>query len=411
MSQPEDTLQTQLELDELREARPFYAILMLVLVLVYWMALQTAPSLREPQRLIPFTGLLIFHAALHWWSLRLPARPRWTLPYFALQTIVTFIIGLVTSGHGVVLGLYLALAGEAVGMLEDLQRSMPLVAAILGAAVLNFGVTLGWSALPGWLALVIPMLFFVMVYVTMFGRQMRGRQEAQRLLRELEIAHRQLGEYAGRVEDLTVTAERQRMARELHDTLAQGLAGLILQLEAADSHLGRDEGEKAQAIVRQAMLRARSTLADARRAIGQLRAESLPPADLEQAVRQEAERFSAAPGIHCSVQIELPEAVPESVTENALRAVSEALTNTARHARANSAWVEIAPLGNALRVSVRDDGTGFELAQQQTQDHYGLLGLRERARLAGGTLEVSSAPGRGTLLQVTLPLSPPEPAA
>jgi len=220
MSQPEDTLQTQLELDELREARPFYAILMLVLVLVYWMALQTAPSLREPQRLIPFTGLLIFHAALHWWSLRLPARPRWTLPYFALQTIVTFIIGLVTSGHGVVLGLYLALAGEAVGMLEDLQRSMPLVAAILGAAVLNFGVTLGWSALPGWLALVIPMLFFVMVYVTMFGRQMRGRQEAQRLLRELEIAHRQLGEYAGRVEDLTVTAERQRMARELHDTLS-----------------------------------------------------------------------------------------------------------------------------------------------------------------------------------------------
>ncbi len=411
MSQPEDTLQTQLELDELREARPFYAILMLVLVLVYWMALQTAPSLREPQRLIPFTGLLIFHAALHWWSLRLPARPRWTLPYFALQTIVTFIIGLVTSGHGVVLGLYLALAGEAVGMLEDLQRSMPLVAAILGAAVLNFGVTLGWSALPGWLALVIPMLFFVMVYVTMFGRQMRGRQEAQRLLRELEIAHRQLGEYAGRVEDLTVTAERQRMARELHDTLAQGLAGLILQLEAADSHLGRDEGEKAQAIVRQAMLRARSTLADARRAIGQLRAESLPPADLEQAVRQEAERFSAATGIPCSVQIELPEAVPESVTENALRAVSEALTNTARHARANSAWVEIAPLGNALRVSVRDDGTGFELAQQQTQDHYGLLGLRERARLAGGTLEVSSAPGRGTLLQVTLPLSPPEPAA
>jgi len=159
------------------------------------------------------------------------------------------------------------------------------------------------------------------------------------------------------------------------------------------------------------MLRARSTLADARRAIGQLRAESLPPADLEQAVRQEAERFSAATGIPCSVQIELPEAVPESVTENALRAVSEALTNTARHARANSAWVEIAPLGNALRVSVRDDGTGFELAQQQTQDHYGLLGLRERARLAGGTLEVSSAPGRGTLLQVTLPLSPPEPAA
>jgi NarL family two-component system sensor histidine kinase YdfH len=348
---------------------------------------------------------MLTHGALHWWSMRLSLRPRWIYPYVVVQCMTVFAMGLVSAGHGAILGLYLALAGEAFGVLgERPRRSIPLVGAILAAAALNYGIVLGWASLPGWLALALPMAFFVMVYVAMFGRQMRARQDAQRLLHELEIAHRQLGEYAARVEELTRTAERQRMARELHDTLAQGLAGLILQLEAADSHLGRQEPAKSQEIIQQAMLRARATLADARRAIGQLRAVSPGPADLERAVRQEAERFSSATGIPCTVQIDLPEPVPEAVSENALRAVSEALTNTARHARAKHAWIEIASHGGALSVSIRDDGTGFEPARSQTEDHYGLLGLRERARLAGGSLEITSSLAQGTSLHLTLPL-------
>jgi NarL family two-component system sensor histidine kinase YdfH len=397
-------------LEEFRQAVPFFVVLMLVLALVYGLALQSTPGLRQPERLIPFTALMVAHAALHWWVLRLPFHPPWIYPYFGLQTLMAFIIGLITYGHGVVLGLYLGLAGEAVGVLENLRRSTPIVAFILGIALLNFGLALGWTNLPAWLVGVIPMAIFVMVYTTMFGRQLRGRLEAQRLLRELETAHRQLSEYASQVEELTLTAERQRMARELHDTLAQGLAGLILQLEAADSHLGRDEREKAQSIIRQAMLRARSTLADARRAIGQLRAEPLGPTDLEMAVREEAERFSAATGIPCAVEINLPEGIPESVSEHTLRAVREGLTNTARHARAHHAWVEIATQGSALSVSIRDDGVGFEADRAQTEDHYGLLGLRERARLAGGSLEVTSARGEGTVLRLTLPLPQPEAA-
>jgi NarL family two-component system sensor histidine kinase YdfH len=412
MSKPERAAleQETIDLEEFRQARPFYVVLMLVIVLVYGLALQSTAGLRQPERLIPFTALMVVHAALHWWVLRLPFHPRWIYPYFGLQTLLAFIIGLITYGHGAVLGLYLGLAGEAVGVLENLRRSTPIVASILGTALLNFGLALGWSSLPGWLVAVIPMAIFVMVYTTLFGRQLRGRLEAQRLLRELEAAHRQLGEYAARVEELTVTAERQRMARELHDTLAQGLAGLILQLEAADSHLGRDEGDRAQSIIRQAMLRARSTLADARRAIGQLRAEPLRLADLETAVREEAERFSAATGIPCAVEISLPEGITESASASALRAVREALTNTARHARAHHAWVEIAPQGGALAVCIRDDGVGFETDRTQKEDHYGLLGLRERARLAGGSLEVVSAPGKGTMLRLTLPMPQAETA-
>ena len=395
--------------EEIRQARPFYVLVLLVLAGVFAVTLQNTPELRQPQRLIPFTALMLLHGALHWWSLRLSFHPRWIYPYFIIQTLTVLVMSIFSAGHGAILGLYLALAGEAVGVMEDLRRSTPLVAAILATAAVNYGIVLGWTSLPGWLALTVPMAFFVILYVAMFGRQIRGRQEAQRLLRELETAHRQLGEYAARVEELSRAAERQRMARELHDTLAQGLAGLILQLEAADAHLGRQEDDKAQSIIRQAMLRARATLADARRAIGQLRAEALRPADLERAIRQEAERFSAATGIPCQVSIDLPAAIPEAVSENSLRAVSEALANAARHAQARHAWVDLAPDHDSLAVSIRDDGVGFEPAEVETQGHYGLLGLRERARLAGGGLEVSSSRSQGTTVRLTLPLSEIEP--
>jgi len=91
------------------------------------------------------------------------------------------------------------------------------------------------------------------------------------LLAELESANRQLTEYAARVEDLTIAAERQRMARELHDTLSQGLAGLILQLEAADAHLAADRPERARGILEQSMEKARGTLKEARQVIDDLR--------------------------------------------------------------------------------------------------------------------------------------------
>jgi NarL family two-component system sensor histidine kinase YdfH len=241
------------------------------------------------------------------------------------------------------------------------------------------------------------------MFVWMFDRQNRAREEAQRALRELDAAHHQLAEYAAQVEDLTLANERQRMARELHDTLAQGLAGLVLQLEAIDSHLSRGNPAKAQAITQQAMDRARSTLADVRRAIDDLRSADTPDVDLETAVREEAGRFMAATGIPCELTIALPHSLPDNVRDTALRVVSEALTNIARHAQARHTAVALRPIDHALDIAVRDDGAGFDPAQISA-GHYGLIGLRERARLIGGTLNIESAPGQGTTLRAQLPL-------
>jgi NarL family two-component system sensor histidine kinase YdfH len=125
------------------------------------------------------------------------------------------------------------------------------------------------------------------------------------------------------------------MARELHDTLAQGLAGLILQMEAAKAHLVNHREERALEIVAQAIGRARTSLADARSAIDHLRVETRTPADLQLALEEEIERFTAATGIPCTAQLSSLSLVPEGCCEAIARSVAEGLLNIARHAQAS----------------------------------------------------------------------------
>ena len=184
------------------------------------------------------------------------------------------------------------------------------MAALLGLSLLNYILQVSRTEWYWWFLAMLPMTFFVVVYVVLYSRQAEARMQAQRLLRDLEGANRQLTEYAARVEDLTIAAERQRMARELHDTLSQGLAGLILQLEAADAHLAANHPERARSILEQSMEKARGTLREARQAIDDLR----QPAgrDLAEAAAQEAERFTLATGIACEPSIELSSRDPRS---------------------------------------------------------------------------------------------------
>lgn len=218
-------------------------------------------------------------------------------------------------------------------------------------------------------------------------------------------ANRRLEHYAGQVQELTLANERQRMARELHDTLAQGLAGLILQLEAADSHLARGNAQRAQTIIEQAMTRARATLTDARRAIDDLRANEDAPRDVADDVRAEAEHFRETTGIAITLEMEQLPALDANVQETILRAIREGLTNIARHAHARNVWIRVTFEGDAVCVTLGDDGIGFEAERAQASNgHYGLLGLQERAQLAGGELNVTSAEGNGTTIALRVPV-------
>jgi two-component system, NarL family, sensor histidine kinase YdfH len=390
---------------ERKEVVPFFIFLTLALVFFYGYTLHNFPALRALPGLAIFTLLFLIHLALHWTTLLGYNRQRSIVAYLVIQGLLTFCITQYT--HFAILGsvLYMGLIGESFGMLGTNWKGFAALVCILALGITNLIGISGPGSLSGWLFAAAPLSFFTIIYVTLFLRQLDARVHAQKLLQELEIANRKLEEDAARIEELTLTAERERMARELHDTIAQGLAGLILQLDAADSHLSGNHPERAQAIIQQAMGRARSTLADARRAIDELRNSSNSPYDLSDAIRNQVDDFKVTSGIPCQLELNLAAQIPFNVQQHALCAVVEGLSNITRHARASNAWVKLTTPGNILEIEIRDDGAGFDAqAGIEQPGHYGILGLRERARLAGGTCEITSAPGSGTCIHMRLPL-------
>ncbi len=341
----------------------------------------------------------------------LPDASRTTLrfaAYAAAQSALAIQFGATSGSTPWTVQLLLVVLAEAVAVLTSLRAQVAAGAAAVvlavGAPVVLFG---AWVA-PRALMHSVPVAFSIVAFGVLYQRQARAREEAQGSLVALDSAHRRLAEYAERVELLTVSAERQRLARELHDTLAQGLVGVVLQLEALEAHLSRGDTAKALAILQQARSRARAALGDARTAISGLRSGSDPP--LADAIREEAARFSQATGIPCSISVAEPLALSPDVSGHALRCVAEGLANVARHAQATRASISVSNGGGEVVVELSDDGVGFDASSADKRaGHYGLLGLRERARLAGGRLEVASTPGGGTTLRLLVPVSQMEP--
>ncbi len=398
---------------------PFFILLTVVLVGISIYSIFVTPDLQAPARLLPFCALMLVHIGVYWLFFLSNSGPTLTLTLLAIQGLLALGINLVGQNLALVFGLFAGLMGLAAGLFQKARRwAVVGIVYYLALCLLSYGLVNGWGQIEWWLLTVIPTGTFTIIYVALYNRQSEARSRALALAAELETANRHLAEYASQVEELTLANERQRMARELHDTLSQGLAGLILQLEAADAHLAGSRPERARAIVRQTMEQARATLAAARSAIDDLRQSSPTPPDLAAALRQETGRFTAATGIPVSLEISLPDALAnDPALEAGMRILAEGLTNAARHAHASHvllrvAQQQVAQDGECFDFLLKDDGVGFDLQAASDQaGHYGLLGMSERARLAGGTLEVTSRPGAGTSLHLRLPVSSPQQAA
>jgi NarL family two-component system sensor histidine kinase YdfH len=386
---------------------PFFLILTLAFIFIYFETVFTTPIIREPVHLILFTVLMLAHTLLHWFSVRFLQWGRVAF-YLIVQTVLAFCIVTMGTTIGPLLGVYMGLIGETIGMLRDRPRWMvAAVAIMLGLSFLNYILMAGNTEWYWWLLAMLPLTFFVVVYVSLYTRQVEARLQAQKLLLDLETANQQLTEYADKVEDLSITNERQRMARELHDTLSQGLAGLILQLEAADAYLSGDHVERARAILENSMETARATLSEARKAIDDLRTSE--PYGLNPIIRREIEHFTDSTDIPCELNISFSEKIPEQISDTIIRITREALTNIARHAGASHAGVRISKPKDAdvLDLEIWDDGAGFD-PEKVKAGHYGLLGIRERCRMAGCQLELDSTPGSGTRLKAHFPIVHPE---
>jgi signal transduction histidine kinase len=255
------------------------------------------------------------------------------------------------------------------------------------------------------------------------GRNNEQRdEERERVLAELSEANLRLeatlAENAGLHEQLMTQAreagvfdERQRMAREIHDTLAQGLAGIVTQLQAAEQAAEDPAGWRRHFDA--ATRLARESLSEARRSVHALRPEPLETARLSEALTDVAGRWSALHGVAAQVTTTgtVRPMAPEAELA-LLRAAQEALANVARHAHASRVGLTVSYLENEVALDVRDDGKGFDppLRERGEGCGFGLIAMRQRIESLSGTLQVESEPGGGTAISACVPAEPAEPA-
>jgi signal transduction histidine kinase len=202
-----------------------------------------------------------------------------------------------------------------------------------------------------------------------------------------------------------VIEERNRMAREIHDTLVQEFAGISLHLEAADS-VGNAARENISEYVARARELAKSGLEDARRLLLGLRPRPLEGSRLSDALRQLAENFSLDCGMQCSFcQRGRAHKLPEETENELYRVAQEALCNVRKHSRARSVSILLRYRSSRVLLAIKDNGQGFLLRTPNGRAQgFGLLAMSDRAAQLGGRMDVNSRPGAGTELKMTVPM-------
>jgi signal transduction histidine kinase len=220
---------------------------------------------------------------------------------------------------------------------------------------------------------------------------------------ENEDLHRQL---IAQAREAGVAEERRRMAREIHDTLAQGLTGIVTQLQAAEQAANRPPGDPAgwRRHVAAATQLARDSLSEARRSVDALRPEPLERCRLSEALADVAERWGTLNGIPVQAQTTgTARPIRPEIEFALLRAAQEALANVARHARATRVGLTLSYMENEVALDVRDDGIGFDPATLPDNGGFGLIAMRQRVADLSGTVEVESEPGGGTAISTCIP--------
>ena len=321
---------------------------------------------------------------------------------------------------------FLAVYGALVAGLMFLQPGWTMYPMLYSAAILCGSLHLPWRACMAWVAAyaiataaslaagIAPSegligLFLYGVFYTsaaalgiVLSRTEAARRRSQALLAELQQAHQQLQEYALRSEEMAVMEERNRLAREMHDTLGHRLTVAAVQLEAAQRLCPTDPA-KAESLLDTVREQVREALWELRGTVATLRTPIEADLHLLSALRRLTEHFENATGldVHRILPQELPP-LPDAHRLAFYRAAQEALTNVQRHAEASQVWLVLSSAKNAVTLLVADDGKGISAANGQTG--FGLQGLRERAKQLRGDLCVEPRAGGGTELSFRLPL-------
>ncbi|MCA9936664.1 MAG: sensor histidine kinase [Ardenticatenaceae bacterium] len=369
---------------------PYYlingAIALLFLGFSYWEWLQNRlKSFYVPLMLLIIAGLPIIASRL--WIRPFPPGPLSNVEGLTLRLLPVLFIGLVIVAWQ--------------------YRWEAVVVFALGTAVLDIAlVMINTPNLPAqatathavvFVTIVRSVSFLVIGYfINVLAHQLRA-QQAQLIEANARLVH-----YASTIEQLSISRERNRLARELHDTLAHTLSGLAVQLETTQAYWDVDP-ETARDLLARSLAATRSGLNETRRALKALRAS--PIDDLGLLLALQKLTHSAAERGKLTLSLSLPEQIPSlspDVEQCVYRIAQEALENVVYHANAQTLAVLLNISAEEIHLKIADDGLGFDKKQFQETGHYGLAGMRERAQAAGGDLTINSQPGQGTTVQLNL---------
>ena len=331
-------------------------------------------------------------------SARVPAG--WAeLLFFSVEISLLLGIALLLGTGGLFL-LVAPLAAFAVETLASRQRWL-VYGALFAVVVLSMGLRSG-SWITGLIngVTVGTVIFFVAVFAQMRLNEQQSRERAERLMAELEKANIQLAAYATQAEELAMTQERNRLAREIHDTLGHYLTVVNVQIEAARVVIESDPAralnamDKAQELTQKGLARVRESVAA-------LRESPVSNRSLDEAIASLVNETQSS-GIVAEFTVSgEPLALEHKVALALYRAAQEGLTNVCKHARASRVDVLLDYRPAEVRLEVRDNGVGAA----QTNGGFGLLGIRERMQLLGGRLELDTGVGQGFCLAASVPLS------
>jgi len=275
-----------------------------------------------------------------------------------------------------------------------------LSASVLASMMIPIAIRYGFENTVSTTISLSPAFLFIFIFVRLWVNAEEARQKAQKLADELETANQQLSVYATQAEELATTKERNRLAREIHDSLGHYLTVINVQIEAARVMMAQNP-QKANNALAKAQTLTQEGLASVRQSVSALRESPLQDRPLAQAITALIDESRNA-GLVTEFEIKGNSRPLEQNAELTLyRAVQEGLTNVRKHARASRVDITLDYKGeDQVCLTVKDNGVG---SQQASNVGFGLLGVRERVKQLGGELELETKSGRGFILMVRIP--------
>ena len=369
----------------------FLTLLLLGFLAAFWFLF---PELSVSVKLM-ITPLMLLHTTMYWFNLALDMHNRREfLLYMGIQVFLLAVILLLANNTFFVPALFMTLIGQITGFVIPGGQKFTTILVLVFLMLLAFWwFDPAFIKNPAMMTLAVGLVIvFQLIFTGVYNQTVMAKHQAEEALEKLEIANL-------KIEQMTRSEERQRIARDLHDTLAQGLSGIILQLDAADHYLEKGECERARQVVQHSMKAARDTLAESRLVIDDLR-----QANQQQTLGDKLERMCRDPQLNIHLACMLPADLTLREQDLIERLVGEGLTNVRKHAQAVNVQVTLQYDAEKITLQIADDGKGFDPQKSRKQSgHYGLMGMQERLQNMQGKLQIESRPGQGCRLTMQFP--------